>query len=120
VETFDMPLLKTKGIPALDLPNCEGWVNRNSSQQLGSNVRTFPTKFSSLRGDSGKNVDCSILKNTRIKERAMLQFRAEFLNAFNHAAFSGPQLNPTASNFGTITGVVNLERHVQMALRLTF
>jgi len=20
-----MPLLKTKGIPALDLPNCEGW-----------------------------------------------------------------------------------------------
>src|SRR6185295_4601369 len=94
--------------------------NRNSNQQLSNNVRTFPTKFASLRGDSGKNVDCSILKNTRIKERVMLQFRAEFLNAFNHAAFSGPQLTPTNSNFGTITGVVNLERHIQMALRLTF
>jgi hypothetical protein len=94
--------------------------NRNSAQQLSNNVRTFPTKFSSLRGDSGKNVDASILKNIRIKERVMLQFRAEFLNAFNHAAFSGPQLNPTNTNFGTITGVSNLERHIQLALRLTW
>jgi hypothetical protein len=94
--------------------------NRNSNQQLSNNVRTFPTKFSSLRGDSGNNLDCSILKNTRIKERVALQFRAEFLNAFNHAAFASPQLGPTNSNFGTITGVVNLERHIQMALRLTW
>ena len=94
--------------------------NRNSAQQLSNNVRTFPTKFAGMRGDSGQNVDCSILKNIRVKERVALQFRAEFLNAFNHAAFSGPQLNPTASNFGTITGVVNLERHIQMALRLTW
>ena len=92
--------------------------NRNTNQQLSNNVRTFPTKFSSLRGDSGNNVDCSILKNTRIKERVVLQYRAEFLNAFNHAVFSGPQLGPTSSNFGTITGVSNLERHIQMALRL--
>jgi len=24
VETFEVPLLKTQGIPASDLPNCEG------------------------------------------------------------------------------------------------
>ena len=27
METFEVSLLKTKGIPASDLPNCEGWVN---------------------------------------------------------------------------------------------
>jgi hypothetical protein len=29
VETFAVPLLKTKCIPASDLPNCEGSVNRS-------------------------------------------------------------------------------------------
>ena len=28
METFEVPLLKTKGIPASDLPNCEGWAKR--------------------------------------------------------------------------------------------
>jgi hypothetical protein len=34
--------------------------------------------------------------------------------------FNAPQLSPTNSAFGTISGVYNLERHIQMALRLTF
>ena len=29
-----MPLLKTKGIPASDLPNCEGWVNNSGGLPL--------------------------------------------------------------------------------------
>jgi hypothetical protein len=65
-------------------------------------------------------VDCSILKNTTIHERVTLQFRVEFFNAFNHAVFSGPSLNATSSAFGTITGVTNLERHIQMGLRMTW
>jgi hypothetical protein len=34
--------------------------------------------------------------------------------------FNGPQLSPTSSAFGTISGVYNLERHIQMALKLTW
>lgn len=94
--------------------------NRNSAQQLEANVRTFPTRFSNLRQDSTNNVDFSILKNTRVWERAAIQFRAEFFNGFNHAVFSSPALGPTASNFGAINGVTNLERHIQMGLRLTW
>ena len=33
-----MPLLKTKGIPALDLPNCEGWVNADIDITEGQGV----------------------------------------------------------------------------------
>ncbi len=94
--------------------------NTNSAQQLSNHVRTFPTRFSNLRLPPTNNVDASIIKNTRIKERFALQFRTEFFNAFNHPVFNGPQLSPTNSAFGTISGVYNLERHIQMALRLTF
>jgi hypothetical protein len=94
--------------------------NTNSAQQLSNHVRTFPTRFSNLRLPPTNNVDASIIKNTRVKERFALQFRTEFFNAFNHPVFNGPQLSPTNSAFGTISGVYNLERHIQMALRLTF
>jgi len=94
--------------------------NTVSTQQLSNHVRTFPTRFPKLRLPSTNNVDASIIKNTRIRERFALQFRTEFFNAFNHPVFNGPQLSPTNSAFGTISGVYNLERHIQMALRLTF
>jgi len=35
-------------------------------------------------------------------------------NAFNHGTLAGPNLGPTLSAFVTITGVNNLERHLQM------
>ena len=93
---------------------------RETALQTGSHIRTFPTRFGSLRQSNTNNVDGSILKNTRIKERFSLQYRAEFFNAFNHAVFNAPNLTPTSTAFGTISGVYNLERHIQMALRLTF
>jgi hypothetical protein len=94
--------------------------NRNTAQQLGSHVRNFPTRFASLRLPPTNNFDYSVIKNTRIKERVNLQYRAEFFNGFNHPVFNTPNLTPTSSGFGTITGVYNLERHIQMALRMTW
>ena len=43
--------------------------NRVSAQQLGSNVRTFPTRFANLRQDTVQQVDFSIIKKFRITER---------------------------------------------------
>ena len=94
--------------------------NRNSAQQLGSHVRNFPTRFASLRLPPTNNFDYSVIKNTRIKERVALQYRCEFFNGFNHPVFNGPNLTPTSSAFGTISGVYNLERHIQMALRMVW
>ena len=83
-------------------------------------MRSFPTYFGSLRRDATNNVDFSVIKNTKIWERVALQYRVEAFNGFNHAVFSGAQLSPTSSNFGKITGVSNLERHIQMGLRLSW
>ena len=78
------------------------------------------TRFGALRQTPTNNFDYSILKNTRIKERLNLQYRAEFFNGFNHPVFNAPNLTPTSTAFGTISGVYNLERHIQMALRMTW
>jgi hypothetical protein len=94
--------------------------NRVSSQQLSNHIRTFPTRFSNLRLPPTNNFDSSVMKNTRIRERVVLQYRCEFFNSFNHPVFNGPNLSPTSSAFGTVGSVYNLERHIQMALRLTF
>ena len=94
--------------------------NTVSTQQTASHIRTFPTRFGNLRLPATNNVDASIIKNTRIRERVTLQYRCEFFNAFNHPVMNGPNLTPTASAFGTITSVYNQERHIQMALRMTW
>jgi hypothetical protein len=85
-----------------------------------TNVRTFPTKFANLRQDAMNNFDSSIIKNIPITEHVNFQLRGEAFNTFNHAVFSAPQLSPTNSNFGTITGVTNLERHLQIGARLNW
>jgi hypothetical protein len=61
-----------------------------------------------------------VIKNTRIKERVMLQYRCEFFNGLNHPVFTGPNLSATSTAFGTIGSVYNQERHIQMALRLSW
>jgi hypothetical protein len=94
--------------------------NTNSQQQLGSNVRTFPTQFGNLRGDGANNIDLSIIKNTRLSERLNFQLRFESFNAFNHAEFSGPSLSATSSGFGKITGQNNLSRTVQIGARVVW
>ncbi|MCX6636230.1 MAG: hypothetical protein NT090_14295 [Acidobacteria bacterium] len=83
--------------------NVNAGFERNSSRQLGSNIRTLSSRFSGIRGDGMNNWDISIIKNTDIKERVKLQFRAEFINTFNHTQFAAPNTSPSSSAFGTVT-----------------
>lgn len=81
-----------------------------------------------LRGPGFKNVDISAFKNFNFTERARLQFRSEFYNAFNFTNFGNPggSFNPqNLGNFGRITGTVGQfttgnQRSIQLALKLIF
>ncbi len=67
--------------------------------------------------------DFSLLKNTSIRERMNLQFRAEFFNLLNRANFNGPNavvftptgVSPTA---GVITSTSTTSRQIQFGLKL--
>ena len=114
-----------KDIP-LDHPTVEKWFNidagfeRSSAKALGSNVRTFPQRFTGIRPDPVSNLDLSIIKKTEMAEGKDLQFRAEFVNAANHPNFGSPNITPTSASFGVVTGTLNYARRIQFGLKFVF
>ncbi|MBL8177884.1 MAG: hypothetical protein JNK48_24620 [Bryobacterales bacterium] len=99
--------------------NTDAGFNRNAAQQLASNYRVSPLRFSGIRGDGQSRWDLSAIKNFRVTEQIGVQFRAECLNAMNHPNLFAPNTTPTNTAFGTITGQ-DVPRSWQMALRVTF
>ena len=83
--------------------NVDAGFNRNSAQQLASNLRYSPLRFSNLRADGQARWDFSLFKNFRMTEKWVTQFRAECINAWNHPNLMLPVLTPTSSTFGQIT-----------------
>jgi len=100
--------------------NIDAGFERNSQRQLASNIRTFPSRFSGVRADGPNNWDLSVIKNTRLTERAQVQFRAEAINALNHPQYTAPNIMTTSTAFGTVTGEFAWPRVIQFGLKLLF
>ena len=74
-------------------------------------------------------MDIGVGKRISLSENKRLQFRAEFLNIFNHPQYGQPQadFSAGAGEFGSIISTVNAgpvgtgtPRQIQFALRFTF
>jgi carboxypeptidase family protein/TonB-dependent receptor-like protein len=102
----------------------ERWFNtdgfeRSPARQLAFNFRTLPTRLREVRGDGISVWDLSAIKRTRVRGFDV-QYRAEFLNAFNHPMFFNPNTSPTSTAFGTVTGQKAHGRRIQMQLKILF
>ncbi len=86
---------------------------RPAAGQLGSLGK------GSVRGKAITNVDFSLAKNWRYRERYGFQFRAEFFNVFNHANFVGYDLDIRNSTFGQLTST-QASREIQLGIKFTF
>jgi hypothetical protein len=73
-----------------------------------------------LRGAHRTNFDGSLFKETNIRERLQLQFRAEFFNAFNHPQFDLPNATIGSAAADVISSTVGSPRDIQLSLRLWF
>jgi hypothetical protein len=98
-----------------------GWFNTGCftsppAFSFGSESRTDPN----LRSAGINNWDFAAFKDTAIRERMALQFRAEVFNLFNRVQFSPPNTTVGSSTFGVVTAQANNPRLVQLALRLRF
>ncbi len=93
-----------------------------AAAQPVSNVRTFPSRLSNVRSDAINNIDLSILKKTQILEGKHLEFRAEFINAFNHPLLPAPNTNVTQAAFGQIiaSNQANYPRRIQLTVKFVF
>jgi hypothetical protein len=86
-----------------------------------ANVAGYGLPRNFFYGPGRTNFDLALAKTTTIHERYGLQFRVEAFNLFNHGEFSNPDTNITDDTFGQITKtVLNSERILQLALRVTF
>jgi len=71
------------------------------------------------------DLDLSLLKDTRLRERMQLQFRAEFFNALNHTNLGTPNATvfsngAISSSAGVITATATTSRQIQFGLKLVF
>ncbi|HWN08664.1 MAG TPA: carboxypeptidase regulatory-like domain-containing protein [Pyrinomonadaceae bacterium] len=127
------------GVPVyLNTPDKEQWLNPAAFSlpgvgQIGSLGK------GAIRGKPINNIDFSVAKNWRFRERYGLQFRAEMFNAINHTNFVGfnnnlqfdgvqflaggaPNPNfgrPTNGSFGRLTAAQN-PREIQFGLKFSF
>ena len=93
--------------------------------QLASDTRTG--RANPMRGLPFRNVDMRLGKDTRIAEKKIVVFSADFFNVFNHHNFTTPSLSYTSpTSFGVITGTytppnrTNSARWIELGLRLEF
>ena len=104
----------------------------NPNQWFNPAAFLAPPNNSGFAGNLGRDTltgpglatwDASLLKDTRIGERATLQFRAEVFNLLNRANFNSPNavtftpsgVSPTA---GVITSTSTPSRQIQLALKM--
>jgi hypothetical protein len=75
---------------------------------------------SNLRGPGQHNLDFSMFKSFRFRERASVTFRAEAFSLTNSPTWNGPGTTVTSpGTFGVITSA-NGQRQVQLALKLNY
>jgi hypothetical protein len=96
------------------------FANDNSafSQAASGTFGTCPAQGPVI-GPHYVDVDLSLQKNFRFGESKRLQFRADFLNAFNHPNLAAPATTFGQSNFGLITGSQD-PRNLEFALKFYF
>jgi hypothetical protein len=75
----------------------------------------------SERDPGYQQVDLSLSKDFAVTEGTHVEFRSDFLNAFNMVSLSPPANNVSpGNNFGQISTAVNEPRNIQLALKLVF
>jgi hypothetical protein len=88
----------------------------------GTTVMAHPGDLgrNTFRNAGFSNLDFSLAKDTRLFERASMQFRAEFFNILNQHAFSVPSRVLTSPGFGISTSTIGDPREIQLGLRFIF
>jgi hypothetical protein len=96
------------------------WFN-NTGQFTNPAAGTFGNcspQLSDLRSPHYSDVDLSLHKDFQITERFRLQFRSDFVNAFNHVQYNAPNMG-LGSTMGQITSA-QPPRNIQLALKLYY
>jgi hypothetical protein len=105
---------------ALPNPTPQRWLDASQfSNAAAYRFGNSPRTFNGLRSDASRQLDVTLSKNTRIREKFELQFRTEFFNITNTPRFSPPNESFGNPQFGVVSAQTNQSRIVQFALKLS-
>lgn len=88
------------------------------SQPAAFTFGNMSPRSGDLRAPGLRNWDISAFKEFQLREYLKLQFRSEFLNAFNTVRFGAPNVSVASNQFGVISTQANSPRQIQFALKL--
>jgi hypothetical protein len=111
------------GSGELDNPTIDRWFDLNAFVPTTDNTGTYGNSGRNiLRAPGQANVDFSLVKVTRFRERFESQLKFEFFNAFNHAQFAAPGNTIGTGTAGQITSLLfgATARQIQVAMKLSF
>jgi len=120
----DRPSLNASFAGPVILGHATEWFNPNAfilpAYGTYGNVGRGP-----YSGPDLADLDLSLLKDTRVREHAQLQFRAEFFNALNHTNLGTPNATvfsngAISSSAGVITATATTSRQIQFGVKLVF
>ncbi len=110
--------------------SCDGNLDDPTiAKYFDTSCFTVPTSYTFgnsgrniLRAPGLNNIDFSVQRDFRlpIEHQTILQFRAEFFNALNHAQFGAPGLIVGNATYGVITSTAADNRQIQFGLRASF
>ena len=92
--------------------------NGNFSDPATGTFGNCAAQLGYLRGPGYGDLDLSLQKNFLITERYKLQFRSDFVNAFNHVNLNAPNMG-LGSTMGQLTGA-QPPRNIQFALKFYY
>jgi Carboxypeptidase regulatory-like domain len=92
--------------------------NNNFTQPAVGTFGDCSPQLSGLRSPRYTDVDASVHKDFSITERIRLQFRTDFINAFNHVQYNAPNTT-IGSTMGQITSD-QPPRNIQLALKIYY
>jgi hypothetical protein len=83
---------------------------------FGTLSRTHP----SIRSDAYRQLDFSLFKMFRFRERARFELRGEAFNLMNHPVFAAPGSTVSTPLFGVVSAQENAPRQVQVGAKIIF
>jgi hypothetical protein len=96
----------------------DNYLNRSATVPSGPTFGNLGRN--TVMGPDQRRIDLVAFKQTRLSERASLEFRSEFFNAFNTVTFRNPERNLNNASFGQISRTRGGPRVIQLGLKLRF
>jgi len=86
----------------------ERWFDTSQfSQAKDYTFGTLSRTHSSIRSDGYEQIDFSLFKMFRIRERARIELRGETFNLLNHPVFGSPGATVSTPLFGVVSAQEN-------------